>query len=144
MAKKLRRKNSAEQEQQPEETTLLMPSTPTIKSLYRAKKSAKSRTSEISGEVGQQIAKAVEEKHVDRKALSIACQLADMPDERLVITYFHLLRYMDDLDIVKRAKAQNESELFPEDEGETADDGKVTQIGSAARKVAERAGAEAG
>lgn len=126
-------------------TNLLMPPAAEIQKIAKAKRSAKKRNGQINGEVGDMIAKAVENKHLDRKACSIACQLDAMDDERLGVTYFHVLRYMDDLGIPERAKAQNQ--MFEAKEtgpgmkdGEEAGDGKVTHIGTAARKVAERAG----
>lgn len=120
-------------------TTLLMPAESVIQKLAQAKRSAKKRTQSINGELGQTIGKAVEDKNVDRKALSIACQLDNLPEERLHVTYFHLLKYMDDLGIPKRAKAQEE--MFEEHKSDTGGgDGKVTHIGTAARKVVEGAG----
>lgn len=136
-------------------TTLLMPAPKVMQDIAKAKRSAKKRTGVINGEVGDMIAKAVENKHLDRKACSIACQLDAMDDERLGVTYFHMLRYFDDLDIPKRAKAQNEmfeaKDTGPglksngkDDDGEGEETaGNVTRIGTAARKVAERAGEQA-
>lgn len=118
-------------------TTLILPPETVIQKLARDKRNAKKRTQSINGELGQAIGKAVEEKHVDRKALSIAWQLDAMDEERLHVTYFHLLRYMDDLGIPKRAKAQEE--MF-EDHNDGEGDDKITHIGAAARKVAEKAG----
>lgn len=124
-----------------EATTLILPADTVIQKLAKDKRNAKKRMQSISGEIGQTIGNAVEDKHVDRKALSIACQLDALDEERLHVTYFHLMKYMDDLGIPKRAKAQEE--MYPEHGGEgeqEADDGKVTPIGSAGRKVVEKAG----
>lgn len=124
-------------------TTLILPADTVIQKLAKEKRNAKKRMQSISGEIGQAIGKAVEEKHVDRKALSIACQLDALDEERLHVTYFHLIKYMDDLGIPTRAKAQEE--MFDEHKvEETKDDGKVTHIGAAARKVAETAGEKVG
>lgn len=127
-------------------TALIMPTDTVIRKLAKEKRSAKARVGEINGEVVNSIAKAVEDKHVDRKALSIACQLDNLDDERLHVTYFHLLKYIEDLGIKKRAEG-HEKEVFgfakegdAEADDQPGDDGKVTPIGSAARRVAERAG----
>lgn len=127
-------------------TNLLMPAPKVIQDIAKAKRSAKKRTGQINGEVGDMIAKAVENKHLDRKAAGLACQLDAMDDERLGVTYFHLLRYLDDLGIPARAKAQAQmfdaKETGPgmKDKDGEADEGNVTRIGTAARKVAERTG----
>lgn len=125
-------------------TTLILPTKKTIEDLAQEKRNSKKRMQAISGTLGQTIGKAVEEKHVDRKALSIACQLDALDEERLHVTYFHLLKYMDDLGIPTRAKAQEElfEEHKPDDHKEDAGEGKMTRIGAAARKVAEDAGAK--
>ena len=126
-------------------TTLLMPDSKTVQALAKSRRSTQKRTREISGEFGNEVGKAVEKKHVDRKALSIACQLNDMSAEKLHVTYFHMLRYLDDLGVPERATAQQE--LFdqgPQEGAETEADegeGNVTRIGRAARNVAEQAGA---
>lgn len=133
-------------------TTLLLPPTKTVQDLAKMRRNTKKRTQSLSGEFGTEVGKAVENKHLDRKAHAIACQLDAMDDQKLHVTYFHLLKYLDDLEIPKRAKAQEE--LFDEhkpkgEAGETAEepgagaaDGNVRHIGSAARKVAEAAGAD--
>lgn len=126
--------------------TMLMPTSKEVVNLARRCATAKKESQEISGTIGEAIAKAVESKHLDRKAFSIARQLAAMSDKKLSVTYYHLLRYMDDLGLQERADKQGEMfeerEAEEEDEGEGADDGKVTPIGAAARKVAEAAGAQ--
>lgn len=127
-------------------TNLIMPASAVIQGIAKAKRSAKKRTGQINGEVGDMIAKAVENKHLDRKACGIACQLDAMDDERLGPTYFHLLRYLDDLGIPTRATAQSEA-FQAKDTGPglkkgdgDEPEGNVTRIGTAARKVAEQAG----
>ena len=127
-------------------TTLIMPPEKTIQNLAKEKRNAKKRMQSISGEIGQAIGKAVEDKHVDRKALSIACSLDALDDERLHVTYVHLMEYIEHLGIKKRALAQ--AELFEDrpkqEDDDHKDDGKVTHIGAAARKVAEAAGEKVG
>jgi hypothetical protein len=114
-------------------TTLLLPPRKTVEDLAREKRNAKKRTQSIAGELGEAIGKAVENKHLDRKALSIACALDALPDEKLHVTYHHLLEYLEWLGVKKRAEAQER--MFEDNVG------NVTKIGDAARKVVEEAGA---
>lgn len=124
-------------------TTLLLPPDELIRSLSKAKRNARKAARDAGQMFSDKFAKAQEEKHVDRRAANIAFNLDSLSDEQLHVTYFHLMRYMDDLGIPTRAKAQEE--LF--EDGETGDgahlngEGKITHIGAAARKVAESAGA---
>lgn len=126
-------------------TTLLMPEATVLPKLSKAKQAAKKQASAASGVFGDKFSKAQERDHVDRRAANIAFGLDGLDDKTLHVTYFHLLRYFDDLGIPARAQAQNE--MF--DAGDTGpglkDDGEdsnVTRIGAAARKVAQAAGAE--
>lgn len=138
-----RKPGNAGRSSEPEATTLLMPTPKVVQDLAKERRNSKKKTSLISGELGSSIAKAVESKHLDRKAHSIACQLDAMDDERLAITLPHLMRYIDDLGLVERASKQ--AEMFDGEKEETeADDGKVTRLGTAARKVADQAGAPTG
>lgn len=143
------------------ETTLLMPEGSLVKSLAAKKLKLQKDNAESGGLLGQKIGEAVETKHLDRKAFSIACQFNKMKDhdkEKMAVTYFHLLRYMNDLDIPNTAKQHqgmfNAEETGPgvngKDSGKDGANGKdkegaaggdnVTHIGAAARKVAEAAG----
>lgn len=130
------------------ETTIIFPPKTVVEELAKAKRDTKKRTQSMNGTLGEKIGKAVEEKHLDRKAFSMACQLDAMDDERLHVTYHSLLKYCEDLGVTKRASAQEE--LFeaggdePEGKlnGGERDDGKVTPIGKAARAVAEAAGSD--
>lgn len=137
-------KNGKSGETEVTATTLIMPTTKVVQDLAKFRRNTKKRTQGIAGELGGEIAKAVENKHLDRKAHAIACQLDAMDDERLAVTLPHLMRYIDDLGLVERANKQ--AQMF--EEGETGDDahadGKVTRLGTAARKVAEQAGAPTG
>lgn len=151
MAKKA---NGNDNEKAKAEDFLLMPPTSTIKSLKIERTKALKTSRNATSAYGAEVAKAVEKKHVDKKALSMAFSLDDMPDEKLAITLPHLLRYIDDLKLHERAEAAqgmfrtdpeslNEGEAGEDDDGDGDDDGKrgsVTRIGDAARKVAERAG----
>src|ERR1700761_1727735 len=90
------------------ETALMLTPKNLLDELAKAKRDTKKRTQSISGTLGQKIAEAVENKHLDRKAFSIACQLDALDDEKLHITYHNLLYYMEALGVEKRATAQEE------------------------------------
>lgn len=145
------------------ESTLLLPDSALVLSLAKAKLKVKKSNGSASGEVGKKIADAVENKHLDRKALGIACQLFNMHDsdpEKMALTYFHMLRYFNDLGIPEKAKAhegmftaaetgpgvnKGDAEDGAEDDGNAGETGgetggNVTHIGTAARKVAQAAG----
>lgn len=142
--------------EQPEvvETTLLMPEPSVVQSLAKAKLKLQKANNTSGGELGQKIGTAVETKHLDRKAFSIACQFNKMLDhdaEKMAITYFHLLRYLTDLSIPEKAKEHEgmfeAKETGPGLKGKDKEDtdsdtgtGNVTHIGAAARKVAQQAG----
>jgi hypothetical protein len=95
------------------ETTIIFPPKSVVEELAEAKRQTKKRTQSMNGTLGEKIGKAVEEKHLDRKAFSMACQLDAMDDERLHITFHSLLKYCEDLGVTKRATAQEE--LFEPD-----------------------------
>lgn len=133
-------------------TTLLMPPKKTVVDLAKEASDAKQRMQSTSGVLGKKVSDAVENKHLDRKAFGLARQLAAMDDERLHITYFHLMKYLEDLGVVARATAQGE--LFESGGAETGEeseeggeevsggDGVVSLSETrAARQVAEAAGA---
>ena len=123
------------------ESTLLMPTTNDVVNLARRRKSAKKQQAELAGTIGEAIAQAVEKKHLDRKAFGIACQLDGMADEKLAVSYFHLLRYMDDLGIPERATKQGD--MFDSETAEAAESGKPRVV--AGRDTEEAAGeAQAG
>lgn len=131
----------------PEATTLLLPGEKKLEDLLRLGRNTKKRAQSAAGEFGDAVGKAVENGHLDRKAFAIVRGLDALDDERLHVTYYHLLDYMEKLGVVKRATAQSEMFEGRKDgeagDAEEADDGKVTSIGKAARKVAEQAGANA-
>ena len=129
------------------ETTIVMTPKTTLEELAKAKRDTKKRVQSMNGTLGEKIAAAAENKHLDKKAFSMACALDALDDERLHLTYHNLLYYMEAMGIEQRATAQEE--LFvngggedDEEDGEKSPkgDGKVTSIGRAARKVAEAAG----
>ena len=122
-----------------DETTLLMPPTQTVQSLANEKRRTKKKLSEIAGDLGTSVKSAVDKKHLDKTAFAIATRLDALSDDKLAVTYYHLLRYMDDLDIPNRASAQGQMfEDAKEADGEKAAGAdNVTPIGQAARKVVE-------
>lgn len=133
-------------------TTIMMTPKSVLEDLLKETRNAKKRTQSISGKIGEQIAKAVEEKHLDRKAFSIARQLDALDEERLHLTYYNLLYYLDVLGVVKRATAQEEM-FEPGEQGEPTGTFRdpaekpaktaknVTTFPSEGRRTAEQAGA---
>jgi hypothetical protein len=117
--------------------------------LSKAKRNARKQVRDIGQTFSEKFAKAQEHDHVDRRAANIAFNLDSLSDEQLHVTYFHLMFYLDDLGITRRATKQEEMFSAGETgaktpktpEFEDDEDGKVTRIGAAARKVAEQAGA---
>jgi hypothetical protein len=140
MAKKKSNKNGAgsKADKVKPQDVMLMPPTNDVINLARRRKSAKKQQAELSGTIGEAIAQAVEKKHLDRKAFGLACQLDSLSDEKLAISYYHLLRYIDDLGIPERASAQGN--MFEEDAGKAdeTDDGKPRVV--AGRDTEEAAG----
>lgn len=145
------RKKSETEQPDVVETTLLMPDSDVVQSLAKAKLKLQKSNATSGGELGEKIGKAVENKHLDRKAFSIACQFNKMQDhdkEKMAVTYFHLLRYLKDLNIpaiAEEHKGMFEAEetgpgVTGKDKDDEAGGATVTHIGTAARKVAERAG----
>ena len=70
------------------ETTIIFPPKTLVEELAKAKRDTKKRTQSANGTLGEKIGAAVEDKHLDRKAFSIACQLdalaVDVEDEAIV------------------------------------------------------------
>lgn len=91
-----------------EENNLLMPEPKVVVALAAEKRRTKKRLGEISGEHADSVKNAADKKHLDKKAFAMAASLDAMTDEKLQVTYFHLLRYMDDLKIPDRATAQEQ------------------------------------
>lgn len=97
---------------------LPVPSTNDVVNLARRCKALKKQGAEVTGQIGEMIAQAVEKKHLDRKAFGMARQLDAMSDDKLRVTYRHLLKYIDDLGVAKRATAQGD--MFEEEDEEGA------------------------
>lgn len=98
------------------DTTILLAPANIVRDLAEQRRNTKKRVQSQNGTFGQAMAKAVEEKHVNRKAHGIACQLDALDDATLHLVYFNLIYYFDVLGIEKRATQQEE--LF--DAGEMA------------------------
>jgi len=134
-------------------TTLLFPKKSAWDEAAKAKREAKKRSASANGTFSKVVARLVEEEHMDRRAARLVLALdAIEDDEDLHVTVHHLIDGMKKLGILKRADAQEE--MFEEhrinhskdaktttEPADKGGDGKVTPIGSAARKVAEQAGA---
>lgn len=90
------------------ETTIIFTQKGVLEELAKKRRDTKKQVQSKNGTLGKLINEAVEDNHLDRKAFSIACQLDAMDDERLHITWHSLLKYAEDLSIVKRATAQEE------------------------------------
>lgn len=154
-----------------EATTLIFPKKSAWDELAEAKRQAKKRASSANGTFSKVVARLVEEEHLDRRAARIVLALDAIEDEAdLHVTVFHLIDGLKKLNILKRAMAQEEmfddnkidtaalatagvkaakgAKRGPKVKGATGADisaamgGNVTQIGDAARKVAEAAGAD--
>jgi hypothetical protein len=141
-----------------EQTTLIFPKKTILEELAETKRTTTTRAQAATGKFGAAVKTAVETEHVDRKALGIALKLWAMEDDDLHVTLFHLMDYIKKLGVTKRAMAQEE--MFEEHKTDLAaaesggkktrakkgdakadtGPGNVTQIGTAARKVAESAG----
>jgi len=107
-------------------TTIVFPPPDVVTDLAEAKRNTKKRTQSMNGTLGEKIGKAVEDKHLDRKAFSMACQLDAMDDERLHITFHSLLKYCEDLGVTKRATAQEE--LFDGTGAAAEPEGKIVDV----------------
>lgn len=96
------------------ETTIIFPTKNIVCELRDLKRDTKKRVQGQNGKVGQKIGDAVENEHLNRKAHNIACQLDALDDETLHLVWHSLLKYADDMGVIKRATAQEE--LFDADE----------------------------
>lgn len=132
-------------------TTIIFTPKSVLDDLAKAKRNAKKRSQSINGTLGETIAKAVEEKHLDRKAFGLAMQLEALDDERLHLTFHNFLHYCEVLGVTKRATAQEE--MFTAGETDEpvgtfrdADDPKPGKgpklVASEGRATRESAGAE--
>lgn len=147
-----------------EATTLVFPKKSAWDELVEAKATAKKRASSANGTFSKVMARLVETEHMDRRAARIVAQLDAIEDpEDLHVTFHHLLDGIKKLKIDERAMAAPDmfadvnpqaaaagAKAAKQQKGGSKKKGEpdltnVTQIGDAARKVAEEAGgAQAG
>jgi hypothetical protein len=128
-------------------TTLMLPKTKTLTSLLDTKGTQLKRASNATGVYRQAVGTAKEKDHLDTWAWATASKMAEMQDDTLHVRYFHLLHYLEELGVTKRATAQEEMfsagetgpKLGDEDDGD--EHSTTKRIGRAARQVAEAAGA---
>lgn len=144
-------------------TTLIFPKKSAWEEAAEAKRIAKKRASSANGTFSTVIARLVEEEHMDRRAARIVLALDSIEDDvDLHTTVFHLIDGIKKLGILKRAQAQEEmfsenkidtgaisakkssKKTDKEEAPEAKEEGNVTHIGAAARKVVEAAGEKVG
>lgn len=137
----------------PMATTLMLPPTKKLLDLADTKRIQKKKSDSAIGVYRQKLGEMTEKDHLDKAAWGIAVGLHEIEDEEtLHVRYFHLMHYLEELGVVKRATAQEEmfsaGEMNPKpngngaDEEEEADDTSASKrVGAAAREVAEKAGA---
>jgi hypothetical protein len=142
-----------------EATTLIFPKKSAWETMLEAKRLAKKRSSSANGTFSKELARLVEEEHMDRRAARIVAALDAIEDDSdLHVTVHHLIDGLKKTGVMKRALAQEE--MFDDhkiDEevsakprgggrkkkpGVSGDDlpENVTRIGDSARAVAESAG----
>jgi len=109
-----------------------------LKSLLASSKKAKKDIAEISGPLGQRIAKAIEENHLHRKAFNIVKSLHPLEDEKLLECLDCLDHYLDISGLRDRAaKVQRLGLDQPADEegDEEEDEAEPAATGRRARNV---------
>ena len=96
-----------------------------VVNLVRRLKAQGKVAQEASGTMGEMVAKAVETKHFDRKALSMVRTLEAMSDNKLQVTLPHLMMYIDALKLSERAESQGQlmPDRNPAANDDNADDG---------------------
>ena len=104
-----------------------------LKALLKSSNEAFKNTREISGELGQQIAAAVEKDHLHRKAFAILKGFDRMTPEKLADVWETLNYYMDVSGLAERAKSALKMNFdAAEDEAEGETDTNVTGFPSPA------------
>lgn len=76
-----------------------------LKNLLRRCSSWKKQGSEVTGQIGEAIAKAAENKNLDKKAFSIVRALASMTEQKRLTTLACLDYYVDVLELDKSEQA---------------------------------------
>jgi hypothetical protein len=101
----------------------------------------------IAGELGAAIKNAADNDNLHKKAFASVKAADRMEPEALADYFAHRDYYEETLGLRKRAGSVMRMDFgtgdgAEGDEGDASDDGKVTQIGAAARRVAETAGSK--
>ena len=102
----------------------------------------------IAGELGSAIKTAADNDNLHKKAFASVRSADRMEPEALADYFAHRDYYEETLGLRKRAGSVMRMDFGdgdgaePDEDGDPADDGKVTQIGTAARRVAEAAGSK--
>lgn len=143
-----------------EATTLIFPKKSIWEELREAKRTASKRSKSANGTYSSTLTRLVDDEHMDRSAARMTLALdAIEDDEDLHVTVHHLFDGLKKLGVMKRAMVADEAELFDEHKisaavktakaarGKKGDangsgGGTVHQIGDAARRVTEAAGAD--
>jgi hypothetical protein len=108
------------------------PTADQVKSLVKALVSRGNEARSITEGASELVAKAVETKHFDKKALMIAkglFQMAKNRPEAFSVTLPHLLAYIDDLELVKVANDARGLDLDGNDDGDDGADDGTEQAG---------------
>lgn len=96
-----------------------------LKNLLRRCSSLKKQGSEVTGQIGELIAKATENKNLDKKAFSMVRALAAMSEQKRLTTLACLDYYIDVLQLDKGE--QTEADI-PRQEAGQAEPGNVTPL----------------
>jgi hypothetical protein len=147
-----------------EATTLIFPKKSAYEDLVAAREQQRKRAQSASGAYSKIVTRLVTDEHMDRRAARLLCALFFIEeDEDLHVTFHHLMDGIEKLGIAKRAMVAPDFFTAPtaksaaagakaakegkgkngggKGKGADADMSNVTQIGDAARKVSEQAGA---
>jgi hypothetical protein len=92
-------------------TGIRVPTPQEVKDLVRRADVQSKQASEAAGAVGEMIAKAVESKHFNRKALSVVRSFNSMSDNKLAEALPAFLYYCDCLGLKERAEKQGKLDL---------------------------------
>ena len=124
-------KQKDEAEQTPTQNAALI-SASTLKSLLRADDGYKEKIDGLTGELREEIANAVEKKHLDKKAYALLKKFYRIKsNEKLAGLWDTLQAYMDLAGVMKRIESVAPLPLDGEKNEEEAEgDGKVTPIRS--------------
>ena len=116
MAKRERNKRGQQAEASPSQVATLAqvqgvlktPSAEQLTTLVLKLNNLETKRKLVSDSIKESIEIAKETQHLDPLALAIGRRLDKLPDEKLAVTLPHLLKYIDDMGLEKRATAQGE------------------------------------